>query len=101
MGEAGTASPHVLNTCGKPYKVRETPKILGEKEQLLYIETQVVNTCKYIVNQITKQIFRTAYRIVLFFSIQHFGKLGVTLIKKLTDINRCLTDPANGCLTDV
>ena len=39
MGEAGTASPHVLNTCGKPYKVRETPKILGEKEQLLYIET--------------------------------------------------------------
>ena len=24
-----------------------------------------------------------------------------TLIKKLTDINRCLTDPANRCLTDV
>ena len=24
-----------------------------------------------------------------------------TPIKKLTDINRCLTDPANSCLTDV
>ena len=24
-----------------------------------------------------------------------------TLIKKLTDINRCLTDPANRCLTDI
>ena len=24
-----------------------------------------------------------------------------TLIKKLTDINQCLTDPANRCLTDV
>ena len=24
-----------------------------------------------------------------------------TLIKKLTNINRCLTDPANRCLTDV
>ena len=24
-----------------------------------------------------------------------------SLIKKLTDINRCLTDPANQCLTDV
>ena len=25
----------------------------------------------------------------------------VTLIKKLTDINRFLTDPANQCLTDI
>ena len=24
-----------------------------------------------------------------------------TLIKKLTDINRCLTDPADRCLTDI
>ena len=30
-------------------------------------------------------------------------KLGCkhSLIKKLTDINRCLTDPATRCLTDV
>ena len=27
--------------------------------------------------------------------------VSVTLIKKLTDINRCLTNPANRCLTDV
>ena len=26
---------------------------------------------------------------------------GGNLIKKLTDINQCLTDPANWCLTDV
>ena len=25
----------------------------------------------------------------------------LSLIKKLTNINRCLTDPANQCLTDV
>ena len=25
----------------------------------------------------------------------------ISLIKKLTDINRCLTDPANQCLTNV
>ena len=38
-----------------------------------------MNTCKYIVNQITRRIYWTAYCIVLFFSIQHFGKLGVNL----------------------
>ena len=38
-----------------------------------------MNTCKYIVNQITKRIYWTAYYIVLFFSIQHFGKLEVNL----------------------
>ena len=27
--------------------------------------------------------------------------VSVTLIKKLTNINRCLTNPANRCLTDV
>ena len=27
--------------------------------------------------------------------------VSVTLIKKLTDINRCLTNPANRCLTDI
>ena len=25
----------------------------------------------------------------------------IALMKKLTDINRCLTDPANRCLTDI
>ena len=38
-----------------------------------------MNTCKYIVNQITTWIYWTAYYIVLFFSIQNFGKLGVNL----------------------
>ena len=38
-----------------------------------------MNTCKYIVNQITRRIYWTAYCIVLFFSIQHFGKLRVNL----------------------
>ena len=35
----------------------ESPKTLGEKEQQLYIETQAVNFFKYIVNQITRQIY--------------------------------------------
>ena len=26
---------------------------------------------------------------------------GFTLIKKLTNINQCLSDPANPCLTDI
>ena len=32
-----------------------------------------------------------------------FARSGIvpTLIKKLTHINRCLTDPANQCLTDI
>ena len=43
-------TPQVLTTCKKIspavfttfwHKVRETPKTLGEKEQQLYIETQV------------------------------------------------------------
>ena len=38
-----------------------------------------MNTWKYIANQITRQIYWAAYCIVLFFSIQHFGKLGVNL----------------------
>ena len=38
-----------------------------------------MNTCKYIANQITRRIYWTPYYIVLFFSIQHFGKLGVNL----------------------
>ena len=38
-----------------------------------------MNTCKYIVNQITMRIYWTAYCIVVFFSIQHFGKLKVNL----------------------
>ena len=37
-----------------------------------------MNTCKYIVNQITRPIYWTAY-CILFFSIQHFEKLGVNL----------------------
>ena len=61
------------------HKVNATPKILGEKEQYFYIETEVVNTYKYIVNQITSRIYWNAYCIVLFFSIQHFGKLGINL----------------------
>ena len=47
-----------------------------------------MNTCKYIVNQITKRIYWTAYYIVLFFSIQHFGKLEVNhngLVIKVLD----------------
>ena len=31
----------------------------------------------------------------------NFQERGTSLIKKLTDINRCLTDPANRCLTDI
>ena len=32
---------------------------------------------------------------------QKFTQAVLTLIKKLTDINQCLTDPANRCLTDI
>ena len=35
------------------------------------------------------------------FMIDLVHLIGDSLIKKLTDINRCLTDPANRCLTDV
>ena len=38
-----------------------------------------MNTCKYIVNQITWQIYWTVYCIALFFSIQHLRKQGVNL----------------------
>ena len=38
-----------------------------------------MNICKYIVNQITRAVHWTAYCIVLFFSMQHFEKLGLNL----------------------
>ena len=47
-----------------------------------------MSTCKCIINQITWRIYLTAYCIVLFFSIQHFGKLVVnlnSLVVKLLD----------------
>ena len=57
-----------------------------------------MNTCKYIVNQITRQIYWTAYCIVLFFSFEHFGNLGVNLnglvVKVLDSQFRSLIDSA-------
>ena len=50
-----------------------------------------MKTCKYIVNQITRRIYWTAYCVVLFFSIQNFEKLGVNLnglVVKVLSISR-------------
>ena len=42
-----------------------------------YIETLVVKICKYIVIQITRPVYWTTYCIILFFSMEYFGKLRV------------------------
>ena len=49
------------------------------KNASLTLCQKVLNTCKYIVNQITRPVYWTTYCIVLFFSMDHFGKLGVNL----------------------
>ena len=61
-----------------------------------------MNTCKYIVNQITNPVYRTKYCIVLFFSMQHFGKLGVNLngpVVKVLDWVLC-SKPLGGSKVD-
>ena len=47
-----------------------------------------MNTCKYIVNQITIRIYWTAY-CILFFSIQNFEKLGVNLSGLVVKVQDC------------
>ena len=49
------------------------------KNASLTLCQKVLNTCKYIVNQITRPVYWTTYCIVLIFSMDHFGKLGVNL----------------------
>ena len=47
-----------------------------------------MNTCKYIFSQITRPFYWITYCVALFFSMQHFGKLGVNpndLVVKLLE----------------
>ena len=69
------------------------------------------NLCEWFLdNKLSIHFGEDKTKSILFGSkhkLKKVGKLNITyqgidtLIKKLTDINRCLTDPANRCLTDV
>ena len=65
-----------------------------------------MNTCKYIVKQIARRIYWTAYCIFLFFAIQHFGKLEANLyglVVKVLDSQSTslMLKPFGGSKTDL
>ena len=75
---SGSHKPVKNTSRSVHYFLTQTQEVLVEKEQLVYFETWVVNTYKYTL--LTKLLGQwTTYCIALFYSMQYFGKLMVSL----------------------